>query len=202
MQDCRNKAAQWIADKSMPLYPENTNGKLKKISKTAISVYEVIKKHFNETGIAPTWTEIQEALNLKTGRGVDLAIKALEQAGLIQRIPKKHRGIVIVDSTENNLILHHHKVIVKSKKNYCSFISINIGDELVIANYTKIEANRIYIGYSIDDPESPAPYKTSSSSGSKLILNDEYGNVLNWPNSNLRLIGILEAITKKVNVNA
>jgi repressor LexA len=62
-------------------------------------VLKIIRKFFLENGYAPSLTELQEALNITTKRGVVNHLIALERKGYILRSGEP-RGIHIVDNDE------------------------------------------------------------------------------------------------------
>lgn len=63
----------------------------------------LIKEHADTTGQAPTLTELQQQLKLRSIRSVTQRIEALERKGLITRSRFKHRSITILDSVKSQL---------------------------------------------------------------------------------------------------
>ncbi|MEM1139267.1 MAG: transcriptional repressor LexA [Pseudomonadota bacterium] len=54
-----------------------------------------IHERMSETGVAPSYDEMKDALNLKSKSGIHRLIGALEERGFIQRMPHRARAIEI-----------------------------------------------------------------------------------------------------------
>ena len=60
------------------------------------TVYEFIRRYFNEHRRSPLIREIQAGCHIVSYKSALDRLNALERKGLIRRVPNKHRGIRIV----------------------------------------------------------------------------------------------------------
>lgn len=61
--------------------------------------YDFIQKFFDENDHAPTAAEIAEGIGIKSRGVVHRYLKALDSAGLIRLLPKRHRNIQLMESS-------------------------------------------------------------------------------------------------------
>ncbi len=66
------------------------------------TTYQYLKDFIQDYGYAPTYPEIAQALNIKSTGVVHRYIKALEEQGLIELAPRRHRGIRLIDSDDSS----------------------------------------------------------------------------------------------------
>ncbi|MCB1553824.1 MAG: transcriptional repressor LexA [Xanthomonadales bacterium] len=64
-----------------------------KLSPTQQSILELIAERIDEEGMPPSQTEIARAMGFKGVRAAQYHLDALEQAGAIERVPGRARGI-------------------------------------------------------------------------------------------------------------
>lgn len=172
------------------------------ISKNAWSVFEIIKDYFNQNGIAPTWTEIQAALGKNTGRGLDLALTSLEEAGLIKRIPKRHRGITIINSNSTNSNAETRTITIEANTSARNIAHIDIGDQLVIKDAHNPKEDTIYICSTRCRTDMFLAFKGIRKTEQQIVLIDDQGIEFQWPHGDIRIIGELEFIIKRVTPHA
>lgn len=66
-------------------------------------VYKLICDFYKEGGVAPTYSEIMSAMNIKSKSGVFSYLHLLEQQGKIKIHKNKTRGIELTDNKEEKL---------------------------------------------------------------------------------------------------
>lgn len=66
-------------------------------------VYKLICDFYKEGGIAPTYNEIMQAMNIKSKSGVFWHLHCLEQEGKIKINKNKTRGIELISSKEKKI---------------------------------------------------------------------------------------------------
>ena len=54
-----------------------------------------INQNLRETGVAPSYEEMKEALDLRSKSGIHRLINALEERGFIRRLPHRARAIEV-----------------------------------------------------------------------------------------------------------
>ena len=54
-----------------------------------------INQNLRETGVAPSYEEMREALDLRSKSGIHRLINALEERGFIRRLPHRARAIEV-----------------------------------------------------------------------------------------------------------
>ena len=59
-----------------------------------------INDRLGETGVAPSFDEMREALDLKSKSGVHRLISALEERGFIRRLPNRARALEVIKMPE------------------------------------------------------------------------------------------------------
>jgi repressor LexA len=64
--------------------------------------YHFIRDYMAEQGQAPLLTEIAEGLGIRSKGVIHRYVKALADAGLIQLVPGRHRGIVLTNVSEHS----------------------------------------------------------------------------------------------------
>src|SRR6056300_152030 len=60
-----------------------------------------INQNLRETGVAPSYEEMREALELKSKSGIHRLINALEERGFIRRLPNRARALEVIKLPEN-----------------------------------------------------------------------------------------------------
>ncbi|MBM3595976.1 MAG: repressor LexA, partial [Alphaproteobacteria bacterium] len=60
-----------------------------------------IGTRLEESGVAPSFEEMKEALDLKSKSGVHRLISALEERGFIRRLPNRARALEVIRSPED-----------------------------------------------------------------------------------------------------
>ena len=58
-------------------------------------LYDFIKSYIGETGIPPSFDEMKDALDLRSKSGIHRLIIALEERGMITRLPNRARAIAL-----------------------------------------------------------------------------------------------------------
>lgn len=66
------------------------------VTPTAYKIYQFIKRYLKEHPYAPNTNEIAEGIGIKSRGAIPRYLKQLEDAGMIERTPGKHRNITIV----------------------------------------------------------------------------------------------------------
>ena len=64
-----------------------------------------IQDRLQDTGVSPSFEEMKEALALKSKSGVHRLISALEERGLIRRLPNRARSIEVIDEPARRDVL-------------------------------------------------------------------------------------------------
>ena len=59
-----------------------------------------INQNLRETGVAPSYEEMKEALDLRSKSGIHRLINALEERGFIRRLPHKARALEVIKLPE------------------------------------------------------------------------------------------------------
>ena len=60
-----------------------------------------INERLKETGVAPSFDEMKEALDLRSKSGIHRLITALEERGFIRRLPHRARALEILKLPES-----------------------------------------------------------------------------------------------------
>lgn len=67
------------------------------LTPTAYKIYQFIKRYLKENPYAPNTNEIAEGIGIKSRGAIPRYLKQLEDEGMIERTPGKHRNIRILD---------------------------------------------------------------------------------------------------------
>ena len=66
------------------------------LTKKQLEVLLFVNERLKETGVAPSFEEMKDALNLKSKSGIHRLMTALEQRGFIRRLPYQARAVEVV----------------------------------------------------------------------------------------------------------
>jgi len=61
------------------------------------TIYEFIINYIDENGYPPTLREIADGCDISSTSVVDYHLEKMEEMGMIKRVPKVARGIVVLD---------------------------------------------------------------------------------------------------------
>ena len=64
------------------------------VTKKQLQLFDFIKEYVNQNGVAPTFSEMQDYLGLKSKSNVHRLVNALEQQHMLHRTPKLARSIL------------------------------------------------------------------------------------------------------------
>ncbi|WP_026970718.1 transcriptional repressor LexA [Aliagarivorans marinus] len=70
---------------------------MKPLTPRQTEVYELIKRHLNDTGMPPTRAEIARELGFRSANSAEEHLRALAKKGVIEMIPGASRGLRLVD---------------------------------------------------------------------------------------------------------
>lgn len=73
-----------------------------------------IKNHIDDKGYSPSYSEMQEALNLTSKSEISRLVNALEEKGFIYRHPFRARSIELVDTLKLSQVIHCAALVVES----------------------------------------------------------------------------------------
>ena len=71
------------------------------LTKKQYQLLMFINERLRETGVAPSFDEMKEALNLRSKSGIHRLITALEERGFIRRLPHRARALDVVRLPDN-----------------------------------------------------------------------------------------------------
>ena len=69
------------------------------ITRKQLELFNYIHREVTNSGVAPSFDEMKEALNLKSKSGIHRLVSALEERGFIRRLPNRARAIEIIKTT-------------------------------------------------------------------------------------------------------
>ena len=72
------------------------------LTKKQKELFEYLENYIEETGIAPSFEEMKNAVKLKSKSGIHRLIMSLEQRGFIKRLKHRARAMEITKSLNNN----------------------------------------------------------------------------------------------------
>ena len=72
------------------------------LTKKQKELFEYLENYIEETGIAPSFEEMKNAVKLKSKSGIHRLIMSLEQRGFIKRLKHRARAMEITKSFNNN----------------------------------------------------------------------------------------------------
>ena len=78
-----------------------------------------INQNLRETGVAPSYEEMKEALDLRSKSGIHRLINALEERGFIRRLPHRARAIEVTklpSASSQNKNANFNPELIKGKK--------------------------------------------------------------------------------------
>ena len=78
-----------------------------------------INQNIRETGVAPSYEEMREALDLRSKSGIHRLINALEERGFIRRLPHRARAIEVTklpSASSQNKNANFNPELIKGKK--------------------------------------------------------------------------------------
>ena len=78
-----------------------------------------INQNLRETGVAPSYEEMREALDLRSKSGIHRLINALEERGFIRRLPHRARAIEVTklpSASSQNKNANFNPELIKGKK--------------------------------------------------------------------------------------
>ena len=78
-----------------------------------------INQNIRETGVAPSYEEMREALDLRSKSGIHRLISALEERGFIRRLPHRARAIEVTklpSASSQNKNANFNPELIKGKK--------------------------------------------------------------------------------------
>lgn len=78
-----------------------------------------INQNLRETGVAPSYEEMREALDLRSKSGIHRLISALEERGFIRRLPHRARAIEVTklpSASSQNKNANFNPELIKGKK--------------------------------------------------------------------------------------
>ena len=88
-----------------------------------------INQNLRETGVAPSYEEMREALDLRSKSGIHRLINALEERGFIRRLPHRARAIEITklpSASTHNKNANFNPELIKGKKKIIKMIFLKI----------------------------------------------------------------------------
>ncbi|WP_026957606.1 transcriptional repressor LexA [Aliagarivorans taiwanensis] len=77
---------------------------MKPLTPRQTEVYELIKRHLNDTGMPPTRAEIARELGFRSANSAEEHLRALAKKGVIEMIPGASRGLRLVDDEPEGAI--------------------------------------------------------------------------------------------------
>lgn len=77
---------------------------MKPLTPRQTEVYELIKRHLNDTGMPPTRAEIARELGFRSANSAEEHLRALAKKGVIEMIPGASRGLRLVDDEPEEAI--------------------------------------------------------------------------------------------------
>ena len=88
---------RWPVDQAQA--PRLVSGSL--LTRTERKVHDYLAQYFEAHRLAPTYEEIQTHLNVASKSTVKQLIDSLETRGVIRRMPRRHRGIELIEWPNN-----------------------------------------------------------------------------------------------------
>lgn len=79
-------------------------------------LYCYIVRHIDENGSSPTYDEMKTALSLKSKSGIHRIVSALEERGLIRRLPQRARAIEILRPPQTMDMLYVTQLLKEIQK--------------------------------------------------------------------------------------
>ena len=86
------------------------------LTKKQKELFEYLKEYMENNGIAPSYEEMKNGVNLKSKSGIHRLIISLEQRGFIKRLKHKARAMEIIKSVKNTFIQSDN--IERQSRNY------------------------------------------------------------------------------------
>ena len=80
------------------------------LTKKQKELFEYLNEHISKIGIAPSFEEMKNAVNLKSKSGIHRLIISLEQRGFIKRLKHKARAMEITRSLNDTLLINNQTV--------------------------------------------------------------------------------------------
>ena len=71
------------------------------LTKKQHQLLQFIRERMNADGVAPSFDEMKEALDLKSKSGIHRLITALEERGFLRRLPHRARALEVVKLPDN-----------------------------------------------------------------------------------------------------
>jgi repressor LexA len=73
------------------------------LTERQLTLLRIIEKRLAETGVAPSYAEMRDALGRKSTGPVTSLVKALEERGFIRRLKRRARAIEIIRPSDGGL---------------------------------------------------------------------------------------------------
>ena len=77
------------------------------LTKKQKNLFEYLNLYIKKNGIAPSFEEMKNAVNLKSKSGIHRLIISLEERGFIKRLKHKARAMEIIKSVNDNFVINN-----------------------------------------------------------------------------------------------